>query len=191
MPNINETFDLIDNFSKLPRGWNFGEGVPACPIAVKQSKDLLRFAFDLGHKDFDAFPGIDGEVQICFYNEDDTLEITSESNGDLTVNVEKDDVVVLFEQKTSFSFAIKILKDFTYNKCLSYALLTSANTTTQEKNVSQVWRLNPQQATAVYQYLTPTVQIKQVEQLVSIFSNTTQQLPELLSSFGKSPMVES
>lgn len=149
MSNIIETFNLIDSFAKLPKRWNFGEGVSAHPISLKQSKELLRFAYDLGHREIVAFPGIGGEIQLCFYNDDDTLEVTLEVNGTATVSVEKGDELVSFREKVFFDEAIKILKDFTYNKCRSYELSTSTTIITLGKIASQVWHSEPRPKMAV------------------------------------------
>lgn len=186
MPNILETFDLINSFAKLSTGWNFGEGVAACSISLQQSQDLLRFAFDLGHKEADAFPGIGGEIQVCFYNEDDTLEITSEVDGTVSITVEKNDETVLYREKVLFSDAIKILKDFTYNKCRSYVLSTSASTIIGKRNGYRVWHLDPQPQTKASRSSIKTVPSKQQKIYVSTLKSSTPRFQELPLSSGKS-----
>jgi hypothetical protein len=185
MPNILETFDLIDSLAELPEGWNFGEGVAACSISLQQSQDVLRFAFDLGHKEADAFPGIDGEIQVCFYNEDDTLEITSEIDGTVSITVEKNDETVLFREKVAFTDAIKILKDFTYNKCRSYVLSTSASTIIGKRSGYQVWHLDPQQQTKASPLSIKSVPSKQQKIYASTLRSSTLRLRELPLSSGK------
>lgn len=188
MPNILETFDLIDSFAKLPEGWNFGEGVAACLISLQQSQDLLRFAFDLGHKESDAFPGVGGEIQVCFYDEDDTLEITSEIDGTISITVEKNDETVLFKEKVPFTDAIKILKDFTYNKCRSYVLSTSASIITGKRSVYQVWHLDPLQQTKAFPLSIRSALSKQPKIYVRTLKNSIPPLREIPLSSGKYQM---
>ncbi len=189
MPSIIETFDLIDTFSKLPKGWNFGEGVPAASVSLEQSRELLRIAYILGHKEADAFPGIDGEVQVCFYVEDDTLEITTEINGTLTVTVEKGDETSLFKEKVSLTEVIKILKDFTYNQCRSYVSSISTNITIAKRRDYPVWRSDPHHQMAASPSSIKIVPKRQAEQFATTQNDIILQLPEILSYFGKSQTV--
>jgi hypothetical protein len=191
MPNIIETFNLIDGFAKLPVGWNFGEGVPASFVSLQQSKDMLRFAFDSGIREFEAFPGIDGEIQLCCYKEENTLEITFEINGATTFSLEKNDKRLSYKKDISFNEAIKILKDFAHNKCHSYESSTSTIITVRKKGNSQVWLLDPRQLTVAYPSSIKIVPRMQAQQSVTISSDTIRQSPELQLSSGKFPMSQS
>ncbi len=186
MADILEILDLIDDFAKLPDGWNFGEGVRASNISLQQSRDLLRFAFDSDIKEFEAFPGIDGEIQLCCYKEDDTLEITFEINGTTTVSFEKGDKRLFYKKNRSFNEAIKILKDFAYNQCLSYELSTSTNIIAKGKNESSEWLLDRRQATAVSQLSIRLVRSGRAIQSAVISSDTTQSSQERPLYIGKS-----
>lgn len=190
MANILETLNLIDSFAKLPKGWNFGEGVRASSLSLRQSKDMLRFAFDSGIREFEAFPGIDGEIQLCCYKEDDTLEITFEINGTTTVSFEKDDKRLFYKRGVAFNAAIKILKDFAYNKWRSFVQSTSTDTTAKRKNVSQEWLLDPHQQMAASPSSIRIVLSVIAEQSAVILSDSTPELQERQSYSGKFPMIQ-
>lgn len=186
MPSIAKTFELLDRFSKLPKGWNFGEGMPSSVTALRQSKIFLSLARELGLHDVEAFPGIDGEIQLCFYNENLTLEVTFEVDGTLTIVYEKDNEIIYTKQGVSFGETIKLLKDYKFKKCPFYESLTSAYTTVQGKNASQVWHLDPRQQTAVS--LSSAENARRMSAIMSAATSviSTQELLEHQSSFGKS-----
>jgi hypothetical protein len=185
MSNIINILDSINSFTKLPNGWNFGEGVPASLIALRQSKNALVFAHNLGIKEFEVFPGIDGEIQICCYKEEASLEITFEVDGLTTVSFEEEDGRQFYKKGLSFDETIKILKDFAYNKCRLYGLSTLNCTTVKRKTVSQVWRLDPHLPTAAYPSSIKIVPLEEVGRSVSTLSDITPELQEPQSYFGK------
>jgi hypothetical protein len=192
MPNILETFDLINSFRILPKGWNFGEGVPASANSLRLSQKILRFAFDLGLAEAEAFPGINGEIQVGFYDENYALEITAEINGTLTVAFEKEDETVFFKEGLSLNDAIKILKDFTYNKCHSYVSSISNSTTIGKRSVYQVWHLDPRQETMEFPLSVKSVSRRRKKVCADISQSTIlSDLQELLSFSGKYRMSES
>jgi len=192
MTSILKTFKLIKEFENLPQGWNFGEGEAASAISSTNSQELLRFAFDLGHRESEVFPGNGGEIQVCFYNEDDdTLELTCEKNGTITISVEKQDENVFYKANVSIRDAIKILKDFTYNKCLSYVSLTSKPTTVTEKSGYLVWLSDRQQQITASQWSIKIVPRMQAQIYVSILEDIIPTLPDSQSFFGRFPQNES
>ena len=191
MLNIIKTLKLIDSFSKLVKGWNFGEGIAASPISLRQSKNALILAYSSGIKEFEVFPGINGEIQLCCYKEDDTLEITFEINGFATVCFEEGNERLFYKKDISFDETIKILKDFAYNKCRLYALSTSRYTTAKRKNVSQVWLLDLHQATAASPSLIRIVPSETAGQFVTTLSDIIPESQERQSYFGKFQTVQS
>ena len=185
MANIIATLDLIDTFAEFPRGWSYGEGVPASSISVAQIKDLVRFAYDSGIREFEAFPGLSGEVQVCFYIDDDTLEITAETGGLLTIVVEKQDEIVLRKENASFREGVKFIKEFAENKCHSYAPSTSESITIEKRSGYQVW-LSDRPRTAASQSFSRNAFRTQVSNSVSISRDIIlQELQETQSLSGK------
>ncbi len=74
MPTIFAARRKLEEFTKLPQGWNFGEGVPASRKLVALANGVLDRAQDLGFQITDAFPGISGEVQINLYQGEQYFE---------------------------------------------------------------------------------------------------------------------
>lgn len=191
MLNIIETLKLINSFSKLVKGWNFGEGVATSTISLRQSKNALILAYSSGIKEFEAFPGIDGEIQLCCYKGDDTLEITFEINGLATICFEEDDERLFYKKGMSLDKTIKIIKDFAYNKCRLYALSTSHYTTAKRKSVSQVWLLDPHQVMAASPSLIGIAPSETAGQFATTLSDITQESQERQLYFGKFPTTQS
>lgn len=184
MATIGETFKLIESFSQLPKGWNFGEGAPSSPVALGQSKMVLSLARQLGMEDAEAFPGIDGEIQVCLYSKDLTLEITFEKDATATIIFEKGDEIVSNRTRMHFDDTIRILKDFKF-KCDSYELSTSNYITAQGKRDLQVWHLNPRHQMAVSPSLTANVQNRSVVVSANTLISSIKELAELPLFFGK------
>lgn len=186
MSAINHILKLLDDFSKLPKGWNFGEGVPSSSVALYQSKHILNSARGLGVKEIEAFPGIDGEIQLCFYDSKFTLEIVFEIDGTLTLNLEREDESIFSKKNAVINEAIKILKDFRYKKCHSYESSTSDYITVKGKSGYPVWHSAPHQQITVSPSLIGNVPSRQAKISANISRNSISASQEIRLSFGKS-----
>jgi len=98
MPTVAETIKKISSFAELPIGWHFGEGVSSFPENIEEATKLLRFAGFLGVTRTNAFPGINGQVQVTFYHKDLMLELTLESDGFVTIAEDESDTQVVFRE---------------------------------------------------------------------------------------------
>jgi|WetSurMetagenome_2_1015567.scaffolds.fasta_scaffold118454_2 hypothetical protein len=85
--NISE--QKILSFINLPQGWHFGEGVPSSHEAAKYALSILYLAQTCSFQT-DAIPGLNGEIQVICYNEDDRLEFTIEPDNTITFIHERD-----------------------------------------------------------------------------------------------------
>ena len=178
-------FDALDRFENFSDGWNFGEGLRANPISLHYCRELLRFAFDLGHREAEVFPGVGGEVQVCFFDDDDVLEITAEANGSLTLVVEQNDAIIYRRTNANFIETLKILKDFTFNQCRSYVSSISKNITAAERKDYQVWHSDRHQ-TAVSRLSIGTVFTKKEQAFASISPDFIRsESPAIRLLFGK------
>lgn len=54
----------IAEFAAMPKGWHFGEGVPTQPNVSAAASALLEALKDSPFELYQAFPGIDGELQF-------------------------------------------------------------------------------------------------------------------------------
>lgn len=186
MPNVLETIELIESFSSLPKGWNFGSGEPSAPMPLELSKAVLYFAYNIGLVDFDAFPGTDGEIQLNLYKDDANIELMFEINGLVTVTFEEGDVYLRLARAASLKEVLKYLKEFQYNKCRTSVSSISQSTTSQEEGALQVPRLSLLATGAVYLWSAKNVERSTAEQSVRTFQNITRLPLAHQSSFGKS-----
>ncbi len=186
MPTLLETFDLLDRFEEMLDGWHFGEGVRIDKSAINLSREFLSVGFDLNHDEANAFPGINGEVQLRFYHGDDTLDLTFEIDGSITVVIDKDDEQVLYKEDVTYNQATKFLKEFTYERW-NLSELSVQSTTTLDWVVLPVWHLNNRQM-AVSQSLAGIVPKKTVSPSVHISEISTRMFREHPLSSGISQM---
>lgn len=186
MPSIVETIELLETFTKLPKGWNFGEGEPSAPLPLEQSKAILYFAHTLGLADIDAFPGTDGEIQLNIYKEDANIELMLEINGTIGVTFEEGDKYVRLARAVSLNEIFKYLKEFQYNKCRTSVSLTSQSTTFPEKSALQAPRSSPRVMESVYQLSIKNVGKNTAAQYAPTLQNIMRASREPQLSFGRS-----
>lgn len=186
MPNVFETIELIESFSNLPKGWNFGSGEPSAPRPLELSKAVLYFAYNIGLVDFDAFPGIDGEIQLNLYKDDANIELMFEINGLVGVTFEEGDVYLRLARAASLKEVLKYLKEFQYNKCRTSVSLISQSTTFPEKDALQAPPSSHRQTGAVYLSSVKSAGRNTVVQYVPTFQNIMPLQQAHQSSIGKS-----
>ncbi len=119
MPTILETRRKLEDFTTLPLGWNFGEGVPTARKLVALANGVLDRAQDLGFQIADAFPGISGEVQVNLYHGAHYFEFVIDAPERVTFVHEQDDeekvyleAVPLFEALTALERIAPVVCDF-------------------------------------------------------------------------------
>ena len=119
MPTIFETRRKLEEFTRLPQGWNFGEGVPASRKLVALANGVLDRAQDLGFQIADAFPGISGEVQVNLYHGEHYFEFVLDAPEQVTFVYEQADKekvylegVSLFETLTELERIAPVVCDF-------------------------------------------------------------------------------
>lgn len=90
---LQTTDQRISDFLNLPQGWHYGEGNAPNEKTVHDSLLINNQATLLGLKT-EAFPGINGEIQINCYSKDKTLEFTIESTGKILLVEEENDIEI-------------------------------------------------------------------------------------------------
>lgn len=127
--DISTTIRKIEGFTKLPRGWHYGEGVPASRLSSRRAALLLsRPTMVLASVSTDAFPGINGEVQVTIYHGSTYLELTIEPNGSITFVREQDDVEIEYLPGLSSQEADERLSQFERDIWDSFGSSTTATT---------------------------------------------------------------
>jgi len=93
-PFTTATEDKIRGFLNLSKGWNHGEGIPPSHQGFQIAMEINEFATENGFLT-DAVPGLNGEIQVAVYGQDQErssyLEITT--NADCSVNLTRYDNV--------------------------------------------------------------------------------------------------
>jgi hypothetical protein len=97
MPTINQTIQKINNFALLPAGWHYGEGEAPDSQLIEDAENFLRLAEGWGISEANAFPGIDGQIEITLYVKektfafmfdiDNTFSITEEVKGKIVSDI--------------------------------------------------------------------------------------------------------
>jgi hypothetical protein len=116
MPNYSETKRYIKSFAKLSEGWHFGEGKAPSDTDIRIMSGLLLKARLLGFVVFEAFPGVDGEIQLAIYDGDNFYSITIEPNAEskFTVSYEKEQTEVFFQEHATFYDVVARLEEFSF-----------------------------------------------------------------------------
>lgn len=119
MPTIFKTRQKLEEFIQLPPGWNFGEGRPVPRRMIALANGVLDRAEDLGFRLADAFPGVNGEVQVNLYQEEHYFEIVIDAPDRVTFVYEQGDTekeylegVTLFEALTALERIAPVVCDF-------------------------------------------------------------------------------
>ena len=88
MNSIRSAAEKVVSFTRLPAGWNYGEGRPAENGAVVSALRTLEILHRHGLDAADAFPGADGEVMIAIYRDAHCMEIVFNTDGLIDFTVE-------------------------------------------------------------------------------------------------------
>lgn len=78
----------LDTFAALPAGWHYGRGNPISQAVLDRADKVVGYLVMSGISRTDAFPGVDGEVQITGYNGDHFIAV--DVNADETFDVKHD-----------------------------------------------------------------------------------------------------
>src|SRR5258706_1989414 len=109
MPTVQNTMQKVREFADLSEAWHFGEGVSPSRENLIKAQSLLAKVEELEFDKADAFPGIDGEIQVAIYRSDDDYEFTIERNGTITFTHDENGKELRYEQGLSLDDAIETL----------------------------------------------------------------------------------
>jgi len=180
MPTVNETISKVTEFTELPAGWWFGEGVPATNWSVNRAKAFLETARGLGIERANAFPGASGQVQVTFYVGVRMLELTIETDNTITLAEDFDNSQLGFIEGASANRAYAKLREFAEWASLD---LFTENITTQSVGDSQAKHLISL-ASNLFRLWIETVRLKKAEQSVRTLPGITENRPERPPSTG-------
>lgn len=135
MPSIDKTLELLKEFKTLPVGWHFGEGNPVLPELLKQARAWVKLAGIVKIKRANAFPGVDGSVQIRFYHDDRIIEMTFETDRTIVLAEDAGKTQIYFNEDASLAEIIEKLKEFAERVCFSSEQFTNDILTTKRVNL--------------------------------------------------------
>lgn len=71
----------IRDFGHFTDGWHFGEGKEFEIDAIQEALKLHQHILECGFFETNAFPGLDGEIQMTVYSEHDYFQFERDSGG--------------------------------------------------------------------------------------------------------------
>jgi len=121
MPTIEQTIQKVRNFAKLPVGWHYGEGGPINTSFIERMEKFLSIASGWGIEEANAFPGVDGQIELTFYlgnktfafmfETDNSVSITEEIKGNIISDVYEQPYGVAEEKLWELSQKTQIIYD--------------------------------------------------------------------------------
>lgn len=147
---ISQTTDMkIQNFKALPDGWHFGKGIAPKEDTITSSIKINNQAVLLGFGT-DAFPGVDGEIQVNCYYGDETVELTIEPNGNISLIHDKNNVEINSIESLQLDGVFDFLKSNGKDIWNLSDSSTQITMTSTEKDLS-AWRSKTPLVAAEYQ----------------------------------------
>ena len=106
MPTINQTIRKINSFAGLPIGWHYGDGEPPSTQIIEDAENFVRLANLFGLSEANAFPGVDGQIELTFYVNEYTYAFMFEINGTISIVKEKIGEIIWDEYEQSYAVAL-------------------------------------------------------------------------------------
>ena len=168
-----KTYRKILSFRGFPTGWHYGEGKEMNSETIAASIELLSMALNRNPLvESDAFPGIGGEVRICFYIQDEQYEFTVEHDLSIEYVHERNDTEVDEPLVFALEDALEKMASIIPYPCPSPYAYSQFYTTSPRGNVLPAWLSNPAMTGAVSPWLTRNVFSGVQQSLAGIYANS-------------------
>lgn len=105
-------FRVLRALRNLPSGWHYGQGVAIDSKTIDAGLVLHGALLRAGYHTTDAFPGVDGEIQVVGYG-GDFLELTIRANGLIDLYREQDGLETQIDGGLSLDSAIRWYRSLT------------------------------------------------------------------------------
>ena len=147
----NNVQQKIYSFLLFKPGWHFGEGVAPSHEVAEHALAIVEQASFYG-LDTDAFPGIDGEIMVTVYHDNDYLEFTTESDTTVTFVHERKKRQISYKEQLPLNVALDEIRRIG-EKLWNISDLFTKNILIPKDRSSRAWRLGilPGQAYQSYQ----------------------------------------
>ena len=135
MPTFSETIKLLDEFTELPAGWNYGEGSSISKPKVELGKSWLAFFRQAGFSRFNAFPGVDDEIRLRIYHQELMLDLFFETEKSVDITVRKGKEVLSYDESATPVRQKEIINSFINDLCLMSAPFTIDTSTSKQTSL--------------------------------------------------------
>lgn len=136
---LQTTDQRISDFLNLPQGWHYGEGNAPNEKTVHDSLLINNQATLLGLKT-EAFPGINGEIQINCYSKNKTLEFTIESTGKILLVEEESGIEISSQEDLTIEEALNFIRKEYGKRTWSLSEQSTQVITLNTESDLAVWR---------------------------------------------------
>lgn len=109
--NLMATAAKVASFRNLPRGWHYGDGVPASEETAQTAKNLLLGMAHAGLWKTNAFPGIDGQMMVTAYHRNQYFEMSVEADGSVVFVYEENRREVIYRENLTPAEALNLLHE--------------------------------------------------------------------------------
>jgi hypothetical protein len=150
MNRIGDTEMKIRSFASLPQGWHYGEGAPITEQSLSAALTILGKLSNEGFLRTDAFPGIEGDVQVTAYEQSDFYEFNFNLDGKYMVVHERNGDILFSQEGLTLDETLQKIEDFASEKC-EQSDLSIPNTSTTISAGSQVRLSKTPQTTGEFQ----------------------------------------
>jgi hypothetical protein len=103
---VAKTAAKILSFTDLPVGWHYGDGEPPSKETINLALRLNQEAVVAGFEKTNAFPSVEGEIQITAWLGSLCLEFTIERDGGITFAQEQAQQEIAYESALTLDEAV-------------------------------------------------------------------------------------
>ena len=117
----------LDKISKLKKGWRYGEGEAPKLKNIERARLFDELLKEGGFRNKDVFPGVQGDLILELYFNDQTLEITFENDETVSFGLVENNKYIREESKPWRIQAVKTLMEILEQACKLSDSYTSMN----------------------------------------------------------------
>ena len=146
----------IMQFQALKCGWHFGEGVEFNESVIADSLELNREIISSGFYDTNAFPGLNGEIQVTVYQDNDYFQFEVSPDNSWSIIHEQAGTEIERIENQNLEQAIDYAKGIKSKLCSALDSYQYTLTGTLTGGDLTTWLLSPTEKMEEFQFLTET-----------------------------------
>lgn len=127
----------FDKISQLEDGWRYGEGKVPTLENIERARRFNRLLEEHGLSNKDIFPGVQGDLTLELYINNQTLEIAFENYETISYGLTEDNEYILEKSVLGEIPAVRILMEILEQKCKLSDSYTLANTANMREDLHQ------------------------------------------------------